>query len=147
MLRGSRSLEKNPTAMLVVAGALRRSDGLWLMHRRPEGKQHGGLWEFPGGKVEDAEKPPEALIRELQEELGITIVIDTPEPVANAEETSPSGLIRILMQLYTSRDWFGEPQALEGGQINWFEPAEIRKLPKPPLDVALAEQLFADLPR
>ena len=64
------------------------SDGLWLMHRRPEGKQHGGLWEFPGGKVEAAEKPPEALIRELREELGITIVIDTPEPVAKAKETS-----------------------------------------------------------
>ena len=87
-------MEKNPTFILVVAGALQRQDGLWLMHKRPAHKHHGGLWEFPGGKVEVSETKAEALIRELVEELGITAVLDSDNPVAQAEDcllyTSPS---------------------------------------------------------
>lgn len=68
---------KNPDMKMswipVVAGALRGADDQWLMHQRPLEKMHGGLWEFPGGKIEATEIPSEALVRELHEELGVEI--------------------------------------------------------------------------
>ena len=129
----------------MVAGALQREDGLWLMHRRPADKHHAGLWEFPGGKVETAETQREALIRELQEELGITVVLDSEFPIAEAREENRTGGQPIVIALYTCRSWAGEPQALEGGEIGWFSPNEIRRLDKPPLDLVLVEKLFAEL--
>ena len=66
-------MENLPTVMLVVAAALRGKDGRWLMHRRPPGKDHAGLWEFPGGKVEDGESAPAALVREMAEETNIAL--------------------------------------------------------------------------
>ncbi|QFT77660.1 (deoxy)nucleoside triphosphate pyrophosphohydrolase [Erythrobacter sp. THAF29] len=128
----------------VVAGALRAPDGRWLMHRRPAEKHHGGLWEFPGGKVEDAEIPVESLVRELREELGITIVTEACIPVAFAEEAASGGRIPIVILLYRIANWVGDPTALEGGAIGWFTPREMAGLDKPPLDIALAERLFAD---
>jgi 8-oxo-dGTP diphosphatase len=126
----------------VVAGALARDDGRWLMHKRPEGKHHAGLWEFPGGKVEPHEMPQESLIRELAEELGIRCDRSSCTPVAFAE-TAPTGQGRaIVILLYIVRRWHGEPAALEGGEIGWFTPAEITGLAKPPLDVQLAQALF-----
>ena len=145
MLSGNRSLEKNPTFMRVVAGALQRQDGLWLMHKRPLHKQHGGLWEFPGGKAEVYENQNEALIRELHEELGIKAVLDSHSSIAEARHASPTGGEKIVIALYTCRYWVGEPQALEGGSIGWFTPDEINKLDKPPLDAVLAEKLFEEL--
>ena len=121
----------------VVAGALCRSDGLWLMHRRPEGKHHAGLWEFPGGKVEPGEMPKFALQRELAEELGIACTANACVPAGFAER--PGDMVLLL---YTVSAWDGEPQALEGGAIGWFTPAEALALPKPPLDVELAARLF-----
>lgn len=131
--------------MCVVAGALQRGDGLWLMHKRPAQKHHGGLWEFPGGKVEEYENQQEALIRELREELGIDIVLDSHVAVAEARDDAQHGRKSIVIALYTSRDWEGEPRALEGGRIEWFTPDQIRRLNKPPLDVMLADKLFAEL--
>jgi 8-oxo-dGTP diphosphatase len=128
--------------MLVVAGALLREDGRWLMHRRPPGKHHAGLWEFPGGKVEDHEIPLEALIRELREELGIDCDASVSEPVGFAETGRAEAGRSIVILLYRIRRWQGEPEALEGGEIGWFTPAEALTLAKPPLDVALAGQLF-----
>lgn len=128
--------------MLVVAAALCRDDGRWLMHRRPAGKHHAGLWEFPGGKVELTEIPVEALFRELQEELGIDCREDAPEPVGFAETARSDTGPAIVILLYRIRSWHGEPEALEGGLIDWFTPAEALALPKPPLDVVLADQLF-----
>lgn len=134
--------------MAVVAGALRRSDGCWLMHRRPEGKHHAGLWEFPGGKVEGSEKPSESLVRELAEELGINCAAQDLVPCGFAEsqsdDESTSGGRALVILLYTIAQWDGEPQALEGGAVGWFTPAEVQALPKPPLDVRLAERLFAN---
>ncbi len=130
------------TWMAVVAGALHRADGRWLMHRRPFGKHHGGLWEFPGGKVEAQEMPIEALRRELAEELGILCPAETCVPAGFAESVEGAGAARLVLLLYTVSDWEGEPRALEGGAIGWFTPAEALALPKPPLDVALAASLF-----
>lgn len=133
--------------ILVVAGALmargRASEDIWLMHRRPFDKHHGGLWEFPGGKVEDAEIPVKALIRELGEELGISVREQDLEPVGFAEDSEPEkGHPAIVILLYKVSAWQGEPRALEGEGVDWFTPDEVRALDKPPLDSALARQLF-----
>ncbi len=128
--------------ILVVAGALQAADGRWLMHRRPLEKHHGGLWEFPGGKVEDAELPVKSLVRELHEELGISIQPDDCTPLGFAEERRSSERNPIVILLYKVRSWTGEPQALEGGRIDWFTPEQIDELAKPPLDCELASGLF-----
>ena len=139
-------MEKNPTWIPVVALALGRSDGRWLMHRRPAGKAHAGLWEFPGGKVDAGEHPVIALIREIEEEVSISLApVDLhPAGFAQAEPGGHSAPIVIL--LYDCRQWRGDPAALEGGELGWFTPPEIALLDKPPLDVELARQLFSKTP-
>ncbi|GMN01698.1 (deoxy)nucleoside triphosphate pyrophosphohydrolase [Erythrobacter sp. MTPC3] len=132
----------SPLWLAVVAGALCRSDGRWLMHRRPLTKQHGGLWEFPGGKVEASEKPVESLARELQEELGITVHAEQCAPVAFAEERGQADKKPIVILLYKVSIWDGDPISLEGGGTGWFTPDEIRALDKPPLDCELTRSLF-----
>ncbi len=126
----------------VVAGALGRDDGCWLMHRRPPGKHHAGLWEFPGGKVEANEMPLESLIRELNEELGIGCHPATCKPAGFAETGAAGETDAIVILLYTIGGWNGDPAALEGGEIGWFTPQQALALPLAPLDVALARQLF-----
>ena len=126
----------------VVAGALRGKDGRWLMHKRPFEKQHGGLWEFPGGKVEAGETPAKALIRELREELGIEIAYESLTPSGFAEEAGADTKPAIVIMLYTIADWEGTPHGLEGGEVAWFTPTEIESLAKPALDIELAARLF-----
>ena len=128
--------------MAVVAAALHRDDGRWLMHQRPVGKHHAGLWEFPGGKVEVQEIPVESLMRELTEELGITCLAAACTPAGFAECGAVDGQQALVILLYTVSAWQGEPQALEGGAVGWFMPTEVLALPKPPLDVMLAQRLF-----
>ncbi|MHA7818088.1 MAG: NUDIX domain-containing protein [Erythrobacter sp.] len=147
-------MEKIPTLtgpVLVVAGALlskerargRASGDMWLMHRRPFDKHHGGLWEFPGGKVEHAEIPIKALIRELREELGVAVAEKHCEPIGFAEEVEAEvGRAPIVILLYKVSVWAGEPTALEGEGVGWFTAQEIESLAKPPLDSALAARLF-----
>ena len=141
-LRQKREMEKNSTPLLVVAGALKSVEGRWLMHRRPLHKHHGGLWEFPGGKVELRETPRAALVRELREELGVAIALHEPEEEAHAASGSTASMPAIVILLYILRHWSGEPQALEGGEVAWFDPHEIDDLQKPPLDCELARRLF-----
>ena len=128
--------------ILVVAGAFQRADGLWLMHRRPQGKHHAGLWEFPGGKVEPDEIPKKSLTRELHEELGVVCHPGKCEPVAFAESEPEDAIPAIVILLYKVSGWEGIPAALEGGEIGWFTPQDIALLAKPPLDVKLASLLF-----
>ena len=128
--------------MLVVAGAIYGSDGRWLMHRRPYEKDHGGLWEFPGGKVEIAEIPAHALCRELKEELGIEVDPGDCEPIAFAEGARESGRGAIVILLYKVRRWSGTPDSLENGAVGWVTPAEMEALEKPPLDQILAKRLL-----
>lgn len=128
--------------LLVVAGALLRGDGRWLMHRRPPGKHHAGLWEFPGGKVEVSEFPVKALLRELREEIGIDGDEASCRPAAFAECPRSDSEPGIVILLYRLDCWQGEPQGLEGGSIGWFSPSEVRALAKPPLDEKLADALL-----
>ena len=134
--------DTNAGPLLVVAGALYRDDERWLMHQRPADKHHGGLWEFPGGKVEPSEFPKEALCRELAEELGVAIRPEDCEPLffAESDASGPGPVIVIL--LYRIARWSGEPRALEGGAVGWFTPQGVAALAKPPLDVELAARLF-----
>lgn len=134
--------DMNPAWLPVVAAALQRADGLWLMHQRPLGKHHGGLWEFPGGKVEANEIPVESLIRELEEELGIRCDPDACSPCTFAESGSAKAAQAIVILLYTVKRWKGDPISREGGQIGWFTPQAACALPMPPLDVRLAAHLF-----
>lgn len=139
-------LENIPTWRCVVAIALRAGDGRWLMHKRPPEKHHGGLWEFPGGKVEPAETPVNALVREIAEELGIAVQPEHLMPCCFAQEDPQVGQRPIVILLYTCTRWDGDAAALEGGEVAWFAPEMIGELDKPPLDVELAAQLLAKMP-
>lgn len=136
-------MENIPTPVWVAAGALPDAHGRWLMHRRPDHKHHGGLWEFPGGKLEAGEMPASALCRELHEELDIRIdpLVPVPAGFAQSEESEDKQSLVIL--LYTIARWAGVPRAVEGGAVEWFSPGQIAELAKPPLDSRLAAQLFA----
>lgn len=128
--------------MPVVAAALQDAAGKWLMHRRPPGSYHAGLWEFPGGKVENGENPPFALAREIAEETSIVLDPADLQPAGFAWQGAENGRPAIVIMLYTTSHWRGEPEALEGGELAWFDAGEIHHLPKPPLDLALAQQLL-----
>jgi 8-oxo-dGTP diphosphatase len=121
----------------VVAVALVRQDGHVLMQQRPFGKAHGGLWEFPGGKVDAGETLDAALIREIDEELGIVLDADALMPLTFAAIAGEP----FVILLYTCRHWRGVPRCLEGEAIDWFAPAELEGLKMPPLDVPLAKAL------
>ena len=136
------NVENIPTIMRVVAIALHRKDGLWLMHQRPANKHHGGLWEFPGGKIEAGEVPENALIREVSEELGVEVLACDLQPVGHAKTPGDSSRPPIVITLYTCDRWSGEPAALEGGEIGWFTPQQSKRLAMPPLDIELHAQLF-----
>jgi 8-oxo-dGTP diphosphatase len=140
-------VEKFSTPMLVVAAALIASDGRVLMQRRRFDAVHGGLWEFPGGKVDAGESPESALVRELGEELEITPVESDLMPLAFASgQTAPqAGSRPLVILLYTCTAWQGEPRCVEGSQFGWFEHDEIATLAMPPLDYPLASRLAQTL--
>ena len=134
-------MEKNPTWIAVVAGAMERSDGLFLLQRRPLEKHHGGLWEFPGGKVEPGENPRKALVRELYEELTVAVDPGAVQPLLFAEEAPARDRPGIVILLYRVSAWQGKPVAEAGADIGWFRLAEAGRLPMPPLDTVLLESL------
>ncbi|AWI87119.1 8-oxo-dGTP diphosphatase MutT [Methylobacterium sp. DM1] len=121
--------------VLVVAAALVDTDGRVLMAQRPEGKALAGLWEFPGGKVEPGERPEETLIRELAEELGITVKEPCLAPLTFASHAYPD--FHLLMPLYICRRWEGVPQSREAQALRWVRPGALRDLPMPPADLPL----------
>jgi len=125
--------------LLVVAVALVDADRRVLIAQRPEGKSMAGLWEFPGGKVEPGESPEAALIRELQEELGIETKEACLAPVSFASHSYES--FHLLMPLYACRKWQGEPQAREHVALKWVRPQNLRDYPMPPADEPLIAAL------
>jgi 8-oxo-dGTP diphosphatase len=125
-------MEKNPTILLVVAAALINEQSQILLQMRPEGRAMAGLWEFHGGKVEDAEAPREALVRELREELGISVIPECLMPITFASE--PLGDKNLLLLLYMCTEWQGVPIALESPKISWFSLENMKSLPMPPAD-------------
>ncbi|QNA86819.1 (deoxy)nucleoside triphosphate pyrophosphohydrolase [Sphingomonas sp. So64.6b] len=125
----------------VVAAALIDRRGRVLVQQRPPGKMMAGLWEFPGGKLERGETPEAALIRELDEELGITVSAAALSPAAFASE--PLGGRHLLLLLYICRDWAGEAQALDAVALDWVDIAGLRALAMPPADRPLIDLLEA----
>lgn len=121
--------------VLVAAVALIDVDGRILLAQRPEGKSMAGLWEFPGGKIEVGETPEEALIRELQEELGIDTWESCLAPLTFASHSYES--FHLLMPLFACRKWGGFPQAKEGQTLAWVKPAKLRDYEMPPADIPL----------
>ncbi len=121
--------------ILVSAAALIDADGRVLLAQRPAGKSMAGLWEFPGGKVEPGETPEVALIRELQEELGIDTWSSCLAPLTFASHSYDD--FHLLMPLFACRKWEGIPQAREGQILKWVRAAELRDYPMPPADVPL----------
>ncbi len=122
----------DPTVLLVVAAALVDGDGRVLVQQRPPGKSLAGLWEFPGGKLEPGETPEAALVRELAEELGVSVDADALVPLAFASE--PLSGKHLVLLLYTCTAWQGEARALEASQIRWCTPDELQDLDMPPAD-------------
>ena len=125
--------------VLVVAVALVDADGRVLIAQRPEGKSMAGLWEFPGGKVDDGETPEAALVRELAEELGLDIRASCLAPVAFASHGYDD--FHLLMPLYVCRVWKGAAAPREGQVLKWVRPNKLRDYPMPPADVPLVAQL------
>jgi 8-oxo-dGTP diphosphatase len=125
--------------LLVAACALIDRDGRVLMARRPEGKDHAGLWEFPGGKLADGETPEAALVRELKEELAIDTEASCLAPAAFASQTL--GEFHLLMPLFVCRKWKGAPAPLEGQELRWVRREALTGMNMPPADRPLAAQL------
>lgn len=125
---------------LVVACALIDADNRVLVAQRPEGKALAGLWEFPGGKMEVGERPEETLIRELHEELGITVKEACLAPLTFA--SYPYENFHLLMPLWICRRWEGAIVKKEHQALQWLRPARLRDIPMPPADEPLIPALI-----
>lgn len=125
--------------LVVVACALVDADRRVLIAQRPEGKAMAGLWEFPGGKVEADETPEAAIIRELEEELGISTKTACLAPLSFASHNYES--FHLLMPLFVCRKWQGTPVAREHAALKWARPQALRDYPMPPADEPLIAAL------
>jgi 8-oxo-dGTP diphosphatase len=126
--------------ILVAACALVDPDGRVLIAQRPPGKAMAGLWELPGGKVEDGERPEDALIRELKEELGIVVNEACLAPLTFASHAYPD--FHLLMPLFVCRRWEGTATAREHAKLAWVRPNRLRDYPMPPADAPLVPHLI-----
>lgn len=122
-----------------MAAALVDAQGCVLLAQRPQGKSLAGMWEFPGGKLEPGETPEAALVRELDEELGI--VAEGLEPFTFVSFAYPD--FHLVMLLYWCRRWQGQPRGRDGQALRWERPGAMAALPMPPADVPLVAALLA----
>ena len=131
--------------MVVVAAALIDAESRILLQQRAPGRAMAGLWEFPGGKVEEGETAEEALVREIDEELGIALDPAELEPAcfASAEVADR----RMILLLYLCRSWRGEPEPLDAAALRWASLDDMRGLSMPPADEPLIALLEAILSR
>ena len=125
--------------VLVTACALLDADNRVLIAQRPPGKAMAGLWEFPGGKVEPGETPEDAVIREIAEELGVTVTKPCLAPLTFASFDYPE--FHLLMPLYVCRRWEGTPVAREHSALKWVRAKRLRDYPMPPADEPLISHL------
>ena len=129
--------------VLVAACVLIDTDGRVLIAQRPEGKSMAGLWEFPGGKIEEGERPEQTVIREMQEELGVTIKEACLAPFVFASHAYEK--FHLLMPLFLCRRWEGIPHPHEGQTVAWVRPRDLAlspdRYPMPPADIPLIPML------
>jgi len=121
--------------VLVAAVALIDADGRVLIAERPEGRSMAGMWEFPGGKIEQGETPEAALIRELHEELGIETWASCLAPLSFASHAYPD--FHLLMPLFACRRWQGTVTPREGQRLRWVHARDLSGYPMPPADLPL----------
>lgn len=126
-------------ALNVVAAVLVAENGTILIQQRPADKAHGGLWEFPGGKREPGELTRLALVRELEEELGIGVQADDLTPLGFSVE--PREHVELVLLLFRCDRWTGEPAALDGATLRWIDPETLPDYAMPPADLPLAARL------
>lgn len=129
----------HPAPIPVVAAVLWDERGRVLLARRPPGGPHGGLWEFPGGKVEPGESPESALAREILEELGAGVKVG--REVGRVDHAYPH--LRIRLTAYACTLARGTPVPLQGQELAWLEPRELLCLPMPEADIPIARKLSA----
>jgi len=132
------------TPVLVSAVALVDAGSRVLMQRRRSQAMHGGLWEFPGGKLESGEAPETAAVREIGEELGISVATGDLAPVGFASDGGEAAAPLVIL-LYICRRWTGDPQPHDAEELGWFACEELAGLEMPPLDYPLAEALVRAL--
>lgn len=125
--------------VLVAAVVLADKDNNVLIAKRPEGKPMAGLWEFPGGKVQQGETPEFALARELEEELNIQTRECCFAPIGFASHSYKD--FHLMMPLYVCRMWTGEPQPVEGQELKWVHPNDLAKYDMPEADIPLIYQI------
>ena len=128
-----------PGLLLVAACALIDADGRVLLAKRPPGRPLAGLWEFPGGKVEPGETPEAALVRELQEELGIEVAPKCLAPFTFASHGYEA--FHLLMPLFACRKWEGEVTAKQGQELTWVRANRLGDFAMPPADEPLKATL------
>jgi 8-oxo-dGTP diphosphatase len=126
--------------LLVVACALVDADGRVLIAERPAGKSLAGMWEFPGGKLQQGEGPETCLVRELREELGVAVEIACLAPLSFASHAYET--FHLLMPLFICRKWQGPASPLEGQRLAWVRPGKLRDYPMPPADAPLIPALI-----
>jgi 8-oxo-dGTP diphosphatase len=139
IMRGGKVHKAN--VIWVVAVALIDADGQVLVQKRAANRSMAGLWEFPGGKVESGERPEDALVRELDEELGIIVRPDDLTPLSFA--SAPLGDQHLLLLLYVCRKWLGEPSALDAEAVQWSSIDALQSFDMPPADIPLVNALLA----
>lgn len=133
-----------PLPLLTVACAvLVDGDGRVLVTDRPPGKEMAGLWEFPGGKVEAMERPEAALVRELEEELGITTAESCLAPCGFSSHAYAR--FHLVLLAFAIRKWTGAPVPREGQRLKWVRVPELFALEMPPADRPLLGQIAAIL--
>ena len=125
--------------VLVVAAALYDAEGRILLAQRPAGKPMAGLWEFPGGKIEQGETPERALVRELHEELSIMVDETSLKPITFASHAYPD--FHLLMPRFSTESWEGELAPREGQALAWVRSSDLHLYPAPAADIPLFDVL------
>tara|TARA_B100001250_G_scaffold387077_1_gene384149 strand:+ start:500 stop:943 length:444 start_codon:yes stop_codon:yes gene_type:complete len=135
----NKTLSLDNQVLLVVGVALIDVDERILLAQRPEGKRMSGLWEFPGGKVEEGETPETALIREIKEELGIDITESCLAPFSFSSYAYDD--FHLLMPIYLCRVWEGILTPREQQKIKWVRLEDFDNYSMPPADKPLVAML------
>ena len=133
------ALAADKPLILVAAVALFDRDERILLAQRPPGKSLAGYWEFPGGKIEPGETPEAAIVRELEEELGVEACLECFQPFSFASHAYPD--FHLLMPLFLCRRWDGVPQPREGQVLKWVRIKDLRSYKVPPADLPLVAML------
>jgi 8-oxo-dGTP diphosphatase len=122
----------------VAVGILRNQRGEVLISRRSEHVHQGGLWEFPGGKVEAGEPVRGALKRELREELGIAVTV--VRPLIRVRHAYPDK--RVLLDVWWIERYEGEPAGLEDQPLDWVLPLQLKQRAFPAADAPIIDAII-----